>query len=77
MATVNFSVPEEVKREFQATFADENRSAIIAELMRRAVAERRRQLVRANAIDRLLELRQRLPPASADQVRRARRAGRP
>lgn len=77
MATVNFSVPEEVKREFQTTFAGENRSAIIAELMRRAVAEHRRQEQRAHAIDRLLELRQRLPPTSAEEVRRARRAGRP
>ncbi len=77
MATVNFSVPEEVKREFLDTFAGENRSAIIADLMRRAVAERRRQQRRAQAIDRLLELRPRLPPASTEQVLRARRAGRP
>lgn len=76
MATVNFSVPEEVKREFQATFAGENRSAIIADLMRRAVAERRRRERRAHAIDRLLDLRQRIPAASAEQVHRARRAER-
>jgi metal-responsive CopG/Arc/MetJ family transcriptional regulator len=77
MATINFSVPEDVKREFQETFAGENRSAVIADLMRRAVAERRRLQQRAEAIDRLLELRQRLPPASAEQISRARRAGRP
>ena len=33
MATVNFSVPDEVKELFNATFAHKNKSAIIAELM--------------------------------------------
>jgi metal-responsive CopG/Arc/MetJ family transcriptional regulator len=77
MATVNFSVPAEVKREFQETFAQENRSAIIADLMRRAVEERRRRQRRGAAIDALLKLRRRMPPASAADILRARTAGRP
>jgi hypothetical protein len=77
MATVNFSVPDEVKREFQETFAGENRSAIIARLMREAVAERRRQERRSAAIDALLEMRERLPAVSAREVERARKIGRP
>jgi metal-responsive CopG/Arc/MetJ family transcriptional regulator len=40
MATVNFSVPDEVKAEFDRAFGDQNKSSIIAELMRRAVRER-------------------------------------
>lgn len=75
MAAVRFNVPEAIKRDFQETFAGENRSAIVADLMRRAVAERRRQQRRSQAIDLLLELRRELPPASTEQVRRARRAG--
>jgi len=46
MATVNFSVPDEVKAEFDKAFGDQNKSAIIAELMRRAVRERQLQIRR-------------------------------
>ncbi|MFL6201377.1 MAG: hypothetical protein ACJ76J_19575 [Thermoanaerobaculia bacterium] len=55
MATVSFSVPEEIKKAFQETFAKENRSAIIARLMQEAVEDRKRQ-ERAAAIDALLDL---------------------
>ena len=34
MSTVNFSVPDDVKDEFNAVFSGQNKSAIIAELMR-------------------------------------------
>ena len=34
MATVNFSVPDDVKSEFDRFFGDQNKSAVIAELMR-------------------------------------------
>ena len=37
MATVNFSVPDEVKAAFDRTFEGQNKSAVIAELMRRAL----------------------------------------
>ncbi|HMB53401.1 MAG TPA: hypothetical protein VKU40_08795 [Thermoanaerobaculia bacterium] len=77
MATVNFSVPDEVKDDFQRTFADENKSAIIARLMRRAVDERRREKRRVAAVDALLELRKGQASVSAAEVDRARHAGRP
>lgn len=77
MATVNFSVPDEVKEAFLETFANENRSAIIARLMKEAVEDRRRQERQAAAIDALLDLRQRQRPASDKEIERARRAGRP
>lgn len=76
MATMNFSVPEDVKQEFQETFSGENRSAIITELMRQAIDERKRQQRRAAAIDALLDLRQRQRPASDREIAAARRAGR-
>ena len=49
MATVNFSVPEAIKRAFNETFQDRNKSAIIAELMREAIerAQRRQRHVEA------------------------------
>lgn len=77
MAKVTFSVPDEIEREFQEVFANENKSAVIARLMKQAVEEKRRQQTRAAAIDALLELRKEMPPVSDEEIRRARQAGRP
>jgi hypothetical protein len=77
MATLNFSVPEEVKREFQETFAHENKSAVITRLMKQAIEERKREQTRAAAIEALLRLRQGQRPVSDEEIRQARQAGRP
>jgi predicted transcriptional regulator len=77
MATVNFSVPDEVKKEFQEIFAHENKSAVITRLMKQAIEERKRQHTRAAAIEGLLELRKRQRPVSDEEVWRARQMGRP
>jgi len=74
MATVNFSVPDDVKAAFDEAFARENKSAIVARLMRQAVEERLRQQRRSLAIDALLRGRRRTRPVSEAQARRARRA---
>jgi hypothetical protein len=77
MATVNFSVPPDVKAAFERTFAGQNKSAVLTALMRQAVEERRRQRRRARAIEKLLQLRKRTRPHGAKEVRAARRRGRP
>ena len=77
MATVNFSVPDEVKAEFNRTFSRENKSSIVARLMMQAVEERRLQKQRARAIDRLLKLRSQQKPVTTEEINKARRAGRP
>ena len=77
MATVNFSVPEEVKEEFNRIFARENKSSIVARLMMQAIEERRLQKQRARAIDRLLKLRSQHKPVTTEEINKARRAGRP
>ena len=77
MATVNFSVPEDVKRAFNEAFADQNRSAVLTRLMRQAVAELRRAQRRAAAVDAMLRLRRRQRPVTDRELHRARRAGRP
>jgi metal-responsive CopG/Arc/MetJ family transcriptional regulator len=77
MATMNFSIPEEIKQAFQKTFAKENRSVIIARLMEEAVKERQREQRRAAAIEAVLELRRRQAPASDAEISEARQAGRP
>jgi predicted nucleic acid-binding protein len=71
MATVNFSIPDEIKEEFLRVFAHENRSAVIARLMQQAVEDRRRQQSRKAAIDALLELRQGQAPVSDQEIPRA------
>lgn len=76
MATVNFSVPDEIKKEFDRTFAGTNKSRIIAGLMARAVEEERAARRRAEAVERLLELRRSNRPRSVREMRAAREAGR-
>ena len=77
MATVNFSVPVEIKNAFNKAFAGENKSAVLAALMRQAVEERKRRKRRALAIEALLRLRQRIRSATTAVTGRARRKGRP
>ena len=72
MATVNFSVPDKVKQVFNAVFAGRNKSAIIAELMLRAVEEQTARDSRAKAIDRLLARRSAKQPVTAANIRAAR-----
>ena len=77
MSTVNFSVPEDVKQAFNAAFEGQNKSAVIADLMREAVARvQRRELHRA-AVDRILADRADAPKVSEAQFHAARDAGRP
>ncbi len=77
MATVNFSVPADIKNAFNKAFDGENKSAVLAGLMRQAVEERERRKRRALAIETLLRLRRRIRPGTAAATGRARRKGRP
>ena len=77
MATVNFSVPDEVKEAFQEAFANEDRSAVITRLMQQAIEEKRLQQRRAAAIEALLDLRRKQRPVSDAEISLARKPGRP
>ena len=77
MATVNFSVPNEVKMEFDKAFGDQNKSSIIADLMRRAVRERKLQIRRERLFRQFCVARRRRPTFTSEEVRRARSAERP
>jgi hypothetical protein len=76
MATVNYSVPAEVKERFDDAFAGQNKSRIIAELMVRAVEEQALRKRRVRAIDALLRKRRLRPPVSDAAIRKARDAAR-
>ncbi len=74
---MNFKILDNVRAAFNKAFAGTNKSAVLTELMRRAVEDRQRQKRRARAISRLLELRRRLRRVSHRQIARARRSQRP
>ena len=77
MATVNFSVPEDVKNAFNETFRNRNKSAIIADLMREAVERERDNRESRRAVRRILRRRRTAPVVSDDVLRRLRVEGRP
>jgi hypothetical protein len=77
MATDNFSVPEDVKLAFNATFASQNTSPVIAELMRAAVARNERQRRGAAAVERIVERHRLAPRRGAKASQAARVKGRP
>ena len=53
MSTVNFSVPEDVKNAFNTVFEGQNKSAVIADLMREAVEREQRRKQHCSAVDRI------------------------
>jgi len=60
MATVNFSVPDDVKKAFNKAYAQQNKSAVIADLTRDAEA-----IQRAYAADEVALFQ---PPAGLDAM---------
>jgi hypothetical protein len=77
MATVNFSVPDDVKLAFDKMFGGQNKSAVLADLMRKAVAEERRRKDRKRIFRALTEGRIRRPRLSDKAIRTSRETGRP
>ncbi|MDN5936768.1 MAG: hypothetical protein L0H75_11465, partial [Nitrosospira sp.] len=64
MATVNYSVPDDVKEAFNRSFADHNKSAIIADLMRKAVANAELAARRKKGLRKLTQGRKQRPTLS-------------
>ena len=77
MATMNFSVPEDVKKQFDRAFAGKNKSAVLTQLMQQAIEEQKREKRRKRAIDQLLALREQAPRVTGEDIRMARTQGRP
>jgi predicted transcriptional regulator len=77
MATVNFSVPENIKEAFNETFKGENKSAILSRLMRDAIEQRERQQRRKAAVEAILKLRDDGNTVSDEDIHSERMIGRP
>lgn len=77
MATVNFSVPDDVKAAFDRTFKGQNKSAVIADLMRQAVNDAKLKKRREDIFRSLTRHRGERPSLSDKEIRKARISGRP
>jgi metal-responsive CopG/Arc/MetJ family transcriptional regulator len=77
MATVNFSVPEDVKAAFDRTFKGQNKSAVIADLMRQAVNDAKLRKRREDIFRSLTRRRDQRPSLSDKEIRKSRASGRP
>mgnify|MGYP001815019581 CR=1 FL=1 len=78
MSKVSFTIPTEVKEAFDKAFAGQNKSAIIADLMRKAVAARLdRQRRSQDAFQRIFARRGVGPKFTDEEIRAARDAIRP
>ncbi len=77
MATMNFSVPDDVKQAFNAEFDGQNKSAVLTRLMREAVQQAQVQRERQAAGRRILVRRSSAPIVEPGAIDKARKAGRP
>jgi hypothetical protein len=76
MAIMNISVPQDVKDAFDHAFAGKNKSAILTDLMRKAVEEVDLQAVRMRILEEVAANRPSRPTVTDAQIRRTRIAGR-
>ena len=72
MATVRYSIPDEVKELFDTAFAGGNRSAIISDLMRQAAEHELSLNRRREAVDALLTEREAARKVSSESIVAAR-----
>jgi hypothetical protein len=72
MATMNFSVPEEVKEAFNKAFEGENKSAVITQLMVRAIDEHARRRRAQGFVERLRRIRSQSRVIGDDEIKRVR-----
>jgi predicted transcriptional regulator len=79
MATMNFSVPDDVKEAFNRLFDGQNKSAVVTALMREAIEREERRQRSVAAIDRILENQKdpTRPRLSSARLAAIRRKGRP
>lgn len=77
MATVNFSIPEDVKEKFNETFKGRNKSAVIADLMSEAIEREQQRQESQRAAKRILERQPTAPTRKPVDLARARRRNRP
>lgn len=68
MATMNFSLPDELKARFDARFAGRNKSAVLAACLEAALAEEELKAQRREAFASLQRLRDTLPRVNGEEL---------
>lgn len=68
MTTVNFSIPDDVKEEFGRVFDGLNKSAIVTDLMRKAIADVKLRKQREEFFRALTERRTQRPSLSEKEL---------
>jgi len=77
MATVNYSVPDDVKEAFNFAYQGHNKSAVIADLMMEAVERAARKQRQHEAIANILVRRAKIEPVTEAEMNAAREELRP
>jgi predicted transcriptional regulator len=77
MATLHIHIPDELKKNFQETFAGEDADQLLTRMVEEAIEDRKRIQKRKDAVRGILELRKRAPAVSEADVEDARHWGRP
>jgi metal-responsive CopG/Arc/MetJ family transcriptional regulator len=72
MATMNLSIPDDIKDKFNQAFHGKNKSAVVADLMVEAIERKDKQQRSKAAIDRILVRRQHAPTVTDEEIRAAR-----
>jgi metal-responsive CopG/Arc/MetJ family transcriptional regulator len=72
MATMNFSIPEDVKERFNQTFANANKSAVVTRLLEEAIDRAERKQKSDEAVKRILAIRETATPCSTEEIFRIR-----
>ena len=72
MATMNFSIPDDVKERFNQTFSNANKSAIVTRLLEEAIERAERKKQSDEAIRRILERRKSAPYVSTEEIQHIR-----
>ena len=72
MTKMIFSIPDDLAEAFDKAFQSEDKSAVIAELIRKAVAEREPIRRPANLVERSRRIRASGREVSEEEIRRAR-----
>ena len=72
MATMNFSIPDDIKERFNQTFANANKSAVVSQLLEEAIERAERKQQSDAAVRRILERRKTAPYATTEEILRIR-----
>jgi metal-responsive CopG/Arc/MetJ family transcriptional regulator len=72
MTNMSFSIPDDLAEAFTKVFEDEDKSAVIAELMRKAILEREPVRRPTDLVERMRRIRESGREVTEEEIRRAR-----